>query len=415
MSQGQVAVFHPGTQHSWQTARALQDLGRLAFYATSISYNPDRWPYSLAKIPGSLGPRFHREFSRFEVPGVDPELIRTSGWHEWGERMAARAGLPSLARWLDTAGNRSFGRFAAGAARRAGASAIWGYDNCSLDAFLKLGDGSTKRILDVTIAPRRALNRVMAELHSGWPQFFIPTRREIPEHILVRTEDELSLADLIVAGSPFVRDTILAEMKDSKLAERIRVLPYCFDEQLFGTVPPPHPRPEGEPVKFLFVGGIGPRKGAHLLLEAFLSISPRDAQLTLLGSLDMPTATFAHYANRVTHIAQVPRSQVPQVMAQHDVLVLPSYFEGSAITLLEGLASGLALIQSRNAGLGGTGDTGIILDQLTVEAVERALLEAMSDRERLLSWRRTAQDRARDFTFDRYRANIRKLMIELSI
>ena len=47
-----VAVFHPGTQHSWQTAYALQQLDRLEWYATSIFYKPDSMPYLLERLPG---------------------------------------------------------------------------------------------------------------------------------------------------------------------------------------------------------------------------------------------------------------------------------------------------------------------------------------------------------------------------
>jgi hypothetical protein len=35
-----VGVFHPGTQHSWQTALAFQEAGTLAWFATSIFYDP---------------------------------------------------------------------------------------------------------------------------------------------------------------------------------------------------------------------------------------------------------------------------------------------------------------------------------------------------------------------------------------
>ena len=51
----QIVVAHPGTQHSWQTAYALQQLGRLKFYATSIFYQPERWPYRIERyLPAPL-------------------------------------------------------------------------------------------------------------------------------------------------------------------------------------------------------------------------------------------------------------------------------------------------------------------------------------------------------------------------
>ena len=42
-----IGVFHPGTQHSWQTALAFQEAGMLGWYATSAFYDPARWPYRL--------------------------------------------------------------------------------------------------------------------------------------------------------------------------------------------------------------------------------------------------------------------------------------------------------------------------------------------------------------------------------
>ncbi|MEN9926089.1 MAG: hypothetical protein RL268_2215 [Pseudomonadota bacterium] len=105
----QVAVFHPGTQHSWQTAFALQQLGLLEWYATSIFYKPDEWPYALERVlPRRLAERLHAEFRRFSHPGLDPALVRTGGMAEWAERLAARAGLGRLSGWIDRLGNRRF-------------------------------------------------------------------------------------------------------------------------------------------------------------------------------------------------------------------------------------------------------------------------------------------------------------------
>ncbi|MBC7493030.1 MAG: hypothetical protein H7241_11405, partial [Novosphingobium sp.] len=104
-----IAVFHPGTQHSWQTALALQQLDRLAWYATSIFYQPDRLPYRAERwLPGPLGRKLHSEFRRFSHPALDPALVRTAGLTEWIERIAMRGGMRKLAGRLDAYGNRKF-------------------------------------------------------------------------------------------------------------------------------------------------------------------------------------------------------------------------------------------------------------------------------------------------------------------
>ena len=104
-----VAVFHPGTQHSWQTALALQQLGRLEFFATTILYQPDRWPYRLERLlPAPLGRRLNEEFQRFRFDPLDPALVQTAGLAEWIERLTSRAGLRRVSRWVDRIGNRRF-------------------------------------------------------------------------------------------------------------------------------------------------------------------------------------------------------------------------------------------------------------------------------------------------------------------
>lgn len=403
-----VAVFHPGTQHSWQTARALQELGRLAFFATTILYQPDRFPYYLEKLPGPLGRRLGYEFGRFRASGLDPALVRTGGAHEWFERAATRAGFPRLARRIDQAGNRAFGRMVARAIEADDELDLWGYDQCSRTAF-ELGRARGRRcILDRTIGHPRTMNRILGAVREEAPEWFGPGSDPMPDSMIASAEAELTLADLVLAGSPFAADTLRAERPD--IAAKIRVLPYCYDEALFGVQPAPRPVASAEPVRFLMVGQITPRKGIHLLLPAFDRLPAGSATLTLVGPVGVPQAVLARYADRVTIIPTVPRSQVPAIMAAHHVLVFPSYFEGSALSLIEGLASGLALIQSRNAGNGVTPATGLLLDELSVDALAEAMLAPVRDRDRLDAWRSAAQAEAHRYRFAAYRDNIARLL-----
>lgn len=410
MTGSKVAVFHPGTQHSWQTARALQDLDRLAWYATSIFYQPDRWPYRLDRLPAPVGPMLGREFRRFQAPGLDPALVKSFGVEEWLERLAHRAGWHQLGRWFDVRGNRRFGRQLAREIVSPEPFALWGYDNSSRVAFEHGRRAGRTNILDRTIGDNRALNRIMAELQAQWPEWFDGASDPVPDHILHQQDTEYELADVIVTGSQTCADTVAAESTVPDVAKKLRVLPYCFDEGLFGTLPRPAPVSDAEPVRFLMVGQLGPRKGIHLLLQALDHLPAGRFSLTLLGALNIPQATFARYADRVTHIPHVPRSGVPDIMARHHVLVFPSYFEGSAISLLEALASGLALIQSPQAGNGVTPECGLLLPEQSVEALAAAMLVPIEDRARLNSWRAAAQIESRQYTFARYRERIGALL-----
>jgi glycosyltransferase involved in cell wall biosynthesis len=410
-----VAVFHPGTQHSWQTALALQQLGRLEWYATSIFYQPGRWPYRLERfLPAAAAARLHAEFRRFSQPQLDPALVRTSGLAEWAERLAARAGWSRLARRIDSHGNRRFVSQITGELRAPRPFALWGYNGSSLETFELAQRMGRSCILDRTIGDYRVYNARMAEVAEHYGEWFLPVDREMPQSQIADDTREYAAADAIVVGSPYAADTI-RQTNPPAIAAKLHVLPYCFDDQLFGDMPAPQPLSPDEPVRLLFVGQAGPRKGIHHVLEAFGRLPPAQAALTIVGELRVPRAVFARYADRVTYLPSVPRAEIPAIMARHHLLVFPSYFEGSALSLLEALAAGLAIIQTPASGLGVTAETGLMLERPDTDLLHAALQDAIGDRARLQQWRVAAQVEARRYSFARYRENIAGLLSGMGI
>jgi glycosyltransferase involved in cell wall biosynthesis len=412
----QVAVFHPGTQHSWQTALALQQLGRLEWYATSIFYQPDRFPYRLERLlPGALAERARAEFRRFAHPSLDPALVRTAGIAEWLERIAARAGWHRLARSIDSYGNHRFVDSIAGAIRSSQRFALWGYNGSSLSSFELARQFGRTCILDRTIGDFRYYNAMMDEIADRYGDWFLPTERRVSAAAIARDDGEYALADCILVGSETAAQTIRDAAPDPAVPGKLRVLDYCFDEALFAGTPEPLPVGRDRPVRFLFMGLVVPRKGVHHLLEAISAIPRADAELTIVGDLRVPPQVFAAYADRVTYRPTVARADVPSVMREHDVLVLPSYFEGAPIVLYEALASGCALLHSKGCGNAVTPDTGILLDNLDTESLRTAMLGVIEDRERLSYWKSQAPIAAQQYSFANYRENISRLLADLEL
>ena len=412
----QVTVFHPGTQHSWQTALALQQLGRLESYRTSIFYQPEKLPYRLERmLPAPLARRAAAEFRRFSHPGLDPSLVHTVGLAEWAERIAARIGLRGLAMAIDRIGNRQFVRHLAGSIRSDRPFALWGYNGSSLSSFELARQHGRTCILDRTNGDFRIYNAMMDEIAERYGDWFLPIERKVSEADIAADEREYRIADAILVGSPFAARTIREAAPDPAIHAKLRVLNYCYDEALFAAMPPPVPAAKTAPVRFLFMGLAIPRKGIHHVLEAIARIPRSEAELTIVGDLKIPPGMFAPYADRVTWIPPVARADVPAIMARHDVLVLPSYFEGAGIVLYEALAAGCALIQSDRCALAVTPETGLMLESVDTDAVEAAMRAAISDRERLASWRAAAPVEAQNYTFARYRENIAELLAELGV
>ena len=410
-----VAVFHPGTQHSWQTALALQQLGRLEFFATTILYQPDRWPYRLERLlPAPLGRRLNKEFQRFRFDPLDPALVQTTGLAEWIERLTSRAGLRGVSRWVDRIGNRRFVNQMRARVEGPSRFALWGYSSSSCSTFELAQREGRPCILDRTIGDFRAYNAAMAEVAQRYPDWFLPLELASPEVVIESDQREYELADRILVGCEYAAQSV-RHHGGPGIADKVEVLPYCYDEVLFGDQPAPQPGPRGGPVRFLFVGQANPRKGIHHLLEAISRIPPSAASLTIVGDLRIPRETFARHADRVTYVPTVARLAIPAIMAAHDVLVFPSYFEGSALSVLEGLASGLGVIQTRAAGNGATPATGIVLEEPDTDALAAAMQLAIDDRDRMESWRANAQTEARRYSFANYRQGVAAQLAAMGI
>lgn len=401
------AVFHPGIQHSWQTALALQLHGRLAWFATSIYRKPRRFPFILEKLPDPLGARLEREFSRFCHPGIDPGLVITPGGAiEWLERLASRASRFGLARELNAYGNR---RFADGLERRiAGPEsfALWGYNSAAGDAFEAGQERGRACILDRTIGDWRYFNTQIEHIRETHGDWFVPGVGLQKPRRIAEDDHEYALADTILCGSEFAARTIRDFSPVDGIASKIQIVPYGIDADLYDDQPPPVPAQKNEPVRFLFTGLASLRKGIHHVLEAIAQLPAQDATLTIVGQVSIPAAIMANYAERITHIPTVPRAEMPALMARHHVLLLPSYFEGSSIALREGMRCGLAPIQTRQAGDGADAQSGIVLPMPSTPGVLEAMRKMIDQPDQREAMRRAAYAQSSAFSFAGYAGRV---------
>ena len=147
-----IGVVHPGTQHSWQTARALQDLETLAWYATSIFYVDSRWPYKATRyLPGRLKALALKELKRFYTPALKPENVYTFGASQWLMRLAARSGFRRLATWFMRSNDKSIAKPVRKLMVSRPVDGAWCYDLAALEIFRNAKKLGIATILDRTI------------------------------------------------------------------------------------------------------------------------------------------------------------------------------------------------------------------------------------------------------------------------
>lgn len=139
----------------------------------------------------------------------------------------------------------------------------------------------------------------------------------------------------------------------------------------------------------LFVGVAAVRKGVHFALEAWLR-SPASSEGTFLIAGDFLPA----YADRLSSMLSHPsvqvlghRTDVPELMRNSDLLVLPSIEEGFGLVCAEALGSGSVPLVSdactdvcvhlENALVHSVGDVEALTQHITLLHEDRRLLHRL--------------------------------------
>lgn len=116
--------------------------------------------------------------------------------------------------------------------------------------------------------------------------------------------------------------------------------------------------------RILQAGRINADKGVHTTLRAasYLVSAGKGDRFEILiagnGPVDYVAELEAYVAdhslqNNISFLDWIPRDDMPTVMANHDVLLLPSIIdEAFSRAVLEGMAAGLAVVASRTGGTG---------------------------------------------------------------
>lgn len=193
--------------------------------------------------------------------------------------------------------------------------------------------------------------------------------------ILAREEEEYALADYLLCPSDFVARTFLD--RGFPAAKLLRHQ-YGFNEKLF--YPRAEPKEPGKGLTVLFAGGCAPRKGLHYALDAWLQ-----SEASKTGTFLIAGGFIPGYAERLaTQLAHPSvkvlghRNDLPDLMRESDILVLPSIEEGSALVTSEARGCGCVLLVSDAAGAICQHDVNGLIHKATDVKMLREHLEMLS-------------------------------------
>ena len=108
-------------------------------------------------------------------------------------------------------------------------------------------------------------------------------------------------------------------------------------------------KPNPDPVQMVYAGKLSNAKGVPWLLRALRSISMPEWQLHILGSgtgeENEQCIMLTKELGEKVHIhGALPQMSLAEILRRAHILVLPSFYEGLPLVILEGLASGCRII-----------------------------------------------------------------------
>lgn len=344
-----IIVAHPGKQHSFKTAEALNKDNHLFKYITTV-YDGPKSLTSLLKyfLKGKLANKANTRKSS-QLPSS--KIIQFNELYGLLNLILLR--LPILKKYHSVYSIFITDKFGIKVARYAikhNVDAVIMYDTTSNKCWsiLEKEAPHIKRILDVTIASRMFMkeNYIKDIERTGDNYFKIEQQHLWKEKNIERYKDEFLKSETFIVASNVVKESLLFS---DVLASKIAIIPYGVDSNKFELK---KHQISSMPLKLIYVGEISYRKGIHHLLKVISEFSDKKVELYLCGDYNDKSQLFNKYKgiSNIHFLGFVTRDMLTKQYASSDVFVLPTLGEGYGLVILEALSVGLPCIVSDLAG-----------------------------------------------------------------
>jgi len=235
-----------------------------------------------------------------------------------------------------------------------------------------------------------------------------PDHWNTPEKIQ-QEQAEVNLADFIFCPSPKVKKSF---QEAGVPEEKLILTSYGWSPERFPNIL--SDKQQSEVVTVLFVGLLGIRKGAHLLLRAWEQAGVK-GRLLLCGSIE---PAIAEACSEILARPDVVHSQynpdISWAYRQADIFAFPSLEEGGPQVTYEAMAHGLPVLTSpMGAGsIARDGIDGMIVSPYEQDAWVEALRKLASSPDLRTRFGDAARQRAQEFTWEKVADRRAKLMLE---
>lgn len=401
-------ISHPtSNQNNRSVLLGLRDKNFLAEYHTAIASFPGSLLYQIGGIEALS------DIRRRSFPIELKNFTHTSPFHEVGRLMSHKLGISQLTRHergtfcldavykqLDKKVSRRLMK-----SQGRGINAIYAYEDGAFHSFKAAKKLGIKCIYELPIAYWKTGNKLLQEEANRMPNWAITLGGGIKDSAakLERKSKELELADMVIGPGKFVIDSLPYWAKSKKLI----VSPFGSPEPKKNKIC--EKKNLTKPLRILFVGSMGQRKGLGDLFSAMKILKNENIQLIVLGSLLAPMEFYKNEYFNFVYESCRSHERVLKLMQSCDVLCLPSIVEGRALVMQEAMSQGLPLIITPNTGgedLIHKDETGFLIPIRSPEAIAEKIMWYADNRSCVEEMGNQARKWAENYTWGRYREKI---------
>jgi len=185
---------------------------------------------------------------------------------------------------------------------------------------------------------------------------------EFADAALHRLQEKSRAAKFIICISDFARSQLMA-LLPSGLWNKLHVVRCGVDPSQFTTPPLSPSRPlarnlQAKVTHIFTIARLSPVKAHPILFRAFDELLLRGHEVRLVLAGDGPCRVeLEHLADtmglrqRIRFAGNVGQDRIPQLLAEADLFVLPSFAEGLPVVLMEAMAAGCPVVATRIAGI----------------------------------------------------------------
>lgn len=171
-------------------------------------------------------------------------------------------------------------------------------------------------------------------------------------------------------------------------------------------------RSNSTPIKLVFCGRIGARKGAFDLVQALTYLTDDQkamTQLMMAGDGDLEQGQHLSeqldLSHHVTFLGWLSPQERDELLAHADVFILPSYNEGLPVAILEAMAWGLPIITTPIGGIPEViipNQNGLLVEPGNIQQLSKAIQLLIDDQQLRHSLGKAARETAKSFDASTY-------------